>query len=72
MEDLQQALKADDDNPKAAEEMADIVIFLFRLADRMDINLMRAVDQKMITNRNSEWRTDGSGFGWRVRDEGSE
>lgn len=68
MSDLQRALEVNDDNPQASEEIADVVIFLFRLADRMGITLMKAVDQKMIINRNSEWVLDGNGQGRRVRD----
>ena len=32
-------------------EMADVLVYLVRLADKLDVDLMAAVDEKMILNR---------------------
>jgi NTP pyrophosphatase (non-canonical NTP hydrolase) len=68
MAELLRALSTNDKNPKAHEEMADVLIVLFRLAARMGIDLLDAVDKKMEINRSREWKLDGSGHGYHVRD----
>ena len=35
---------------EVAHEMADIQIYLIRMADKLDINLLAAVDQKLVVN----------------------
>lgn len=35
---------------KVAEEMADVLLHLIRLADKLDVDLLGAADQKMKTN----------------------
>lgn len=67
MAELLRALTADDSNPQAANEMADVLIPLFRLADRMGFDLLGEVDKKMAVNRAREWHLDGSGHGYHVR-----
>ena len=32
-------------------EMADVLVYLVRLADKLDVDLMRAVEEKMVLNR---------------------
>lgn len=68
MAELLRALTVDDDSPKAGEEMADIVIVLCRLADRMGIDLFDEMDKKMQINRTRIWAKDGSGHGYHLRD----
>lgn len=53
-------------NEKAIDECADIVIILFRLADRMGFDLLAEVDRKMLINRGRTWKRDGSGHGYHV------
>ena len=35
---------------KVAEEMADVLLYLIRLADKLDVDLLGAADQKMKVN----------------------
>ncbi len=67
MAELLRALTVDDDHPKAKEEIADIVIVLYRLADRMGVNLHDEIDRKMSINRAREWSRDNTGHGYHVR-----
>lgn len=64
--ELLSELSIDDFNPKAASEMADIVIILYRLATRMGVDLLDEVDAKMVINRAREWQLDGTGHGYHV------
>jgi len=68
MAELLRALTVDDNNPKAAEEIADIFIVLYRLGERLGVNLHDEIDHKMKTNRLRKWHKDGSGHGYHVRD----
>lgn len=67
MAELLRALSVDDHHPKAAEEMADVVIVLYRLAWRLGVDLHFEIDRKMTLNRKREWKQDGSGHGYHVR-----
>lgn len=67
MSELLRDLTADDNNPHAIEEAADIVIVLMRLAGRMNRDLMAEVDRKMAVNRTRQWNVDASGHGYHVR-----
>ena len=67
MAELLRALTVDDANPKAPEEIADIVIVLYRLAWRLGVDLHHEIDVKMAINRKREWKLDGSGHGYHVR-----
>ncbi len=58
------------DNPppeKLVEEAADVVIILFRFAERLGEDLLQAIDGKMALNRSREWKRDGTGHGYHVR-----
>lgn len=67
MAELLRALTADDLHPKAAEEVADIFIVLYRLATRLGVDLHSEIDRKMAVNRGREWRLDATGHGYHVR-----
>lgn len=71
MAELLRALTVDDNHPKAAEEVADIVIILYRLATRLGIDLHAEIDRKMAINRAREWKLDNTGHGYHVRDKAS-
>ena len=64
MAELLRALTVNDNNPKAGEEMADIIIVMSRLAERMGFDLVAEVDKKMAINRERTWARDGSGHGY--------
>ena len=64
MAELLRALTTDDEAAGAAEECADVVIVLMRLADRMGFDLRGAIDAKMMVNRERKWARDGSGHGY--------
>ncbi len=49
---------------KAAEEIADVFIVLYRLASRLGVDVHAEIDKKMEINRGREWRLDGSGHGY--------
>jgi NTP pyrophosphatase (non-canonical NTP hydrolase) len=66
MAELLRALTADDNHPKAVEEVADVVIVLYRLADRMGFDLHAEIDRKMLTNRERAWERDGD-CGYHIR-----
>jgi hypothetical protein len=68
MAELIRALSVDDNHPKAAEEIADIVIVLYRVAERLGIDLLSEIDRKMAINRLRKWNLDGTGHGYHVRD----
>ena len=67
MAELLRALSVDDNNKMAPEEIADVVIVLYRLADRMGIDLHGTIDLKMRVNRQRKWKRDGSGHGYHKR-----
>jgi len=68
MAELLRALTADDNHPKAAEEVADIVIILYRVASRLGVDLLEEIDKKMTVNRKRKWNLDNTGHGYHVRD----
>lgn len=68
MAELLRALTADDNHPKAAEEVADIVIVLYRLATRLGVDLHDEIDRKMAINRDRIWNLDNTGHGYHVRE----
>lgn len=71
MAELLRALTNDDKNPKAPEEIADIVIVLYRLASQMGADLGNLIDHKMQINRMRRWKMTDDGHGYHVRDEHS-
>jgi NTP pyrophosphatase (non-canonical NTP hydrolase) len=70
MAELLRALSADDNHPKAAEEIADVVIILYRLARNLGTDLQDEIDRKMAINRKRTWKRDETGHGYHVRDKG--
>lgn len=70
MAELLRALTTDDGAAgSAADEAADVLIVLYRLADRMGFDLADEVDRKMAINRGRTWGRDGSGHGYHIRTE---
>lgn len=69
MAELLRALTADDEHPKAAEEVADVVIILARLATRLGVDLQQEIERKMEVNRERVWTKDGTGHGYHTRKE---
>src|SRR5215207_7698528 len=66
MSELMMALAVDDQHPKAVEEAADIVIILYRLAERFGADLHKAVEAKMAVNRRRTWNA-ANGHGYHVK-----
>jgi hypothetical protein len=54
----------DDSHPHAAEEIADIVIVLARLATRLGADVITEVNRKMAINRQREWKITDDGHGY--------
>jgi NTP pyrophosphatase (non-canonical NTP hydrolase) len=69
MAELLGALTSDDNHPGAVEEVADIVIVLYRLVRNRGGDLQAAIDAKMAINRARTWRLDGTGHGFHVKRE---
>lgn len=68
MAELLRKLTANDTESSAGEEIADVVIVLYRLATRMGVDLSEAINVKMAINRNRKWNLDNTGHGYHVRD----
>lgn len=68
MAELLRALTADDNNPRAPEEIVDVMIVLFRLATRMGFDIWNGVDHKMAINRARKWNVTTDGHGYHVRE----
>lgn len=71
MAELIRALTADNNHPKAKEEIADIFIVLYRLGTCLGVDVHEEVNRKMQVNRNRTWKSDGTGHGYHVRDKAS-
>lgn len=69
MAELLKDVTSDDAHPNLANEMADIVIILYRVATRLGVNLLEEVDKKMAVNRARAWDLDGTGCGYHVKQE---
>jgi NTP pyrophosphatase (non-canonical NTP hydrolase) len=67
MAELLRELAMDDTSPKAAAEIADVFIVLYRLADRMGVDVQAEIDRKMAINRDRQWVRDGSGHAYHVK-----
>jgi NTP pyrophosphatase (non-canonical NTP hydrolase) len=67
MAELLEHVTADDAHPEAAEEVADIVIVLYRVATRLGVDLHERIDAKMARNRVRKWKLDGTGHGYHVK-----
>lgn len=62
MSELLFELAKNDSSPKAAAEIADVIICLYRLADRLGCDVHEEVDKKMAINRQRQWNVaDGHG-----------
>lgn len=68
MAELLRVLSVDDHHAKAAEEIADVVIVLSRLASSLSVDIQEEIDKKMAINRQREWKLDKTGHGYHVRD----
>ena len=67
MAELLDALTADDNNPAAGAEIADIIIVLARLATEMGFDIPSEINKKMRINRMRIWKSvDGVGHHVRV------
>lgn len=67
MAEMLKEVSIDDAHPKLAEEMADVVIVLYRVATRLGVDLHEEIDKKMAINRARMWKLDGSGCGYHVK-----
>jgi NTP pyrophosphatase (non-canonical NTP hydrolase) len=67
MAELLRALSADDNHPKAAAEIADVVIVLMRCARNLGTTVDAEVQRKMAINRGRIWNKDSTGHGYHVR-----
>jgi NTP pyrophosphatase (non-canonical NTP hydrolase) len=66
MAELIRALSSDDET-KAVEEVADVLIILYGVAERLGFDLHTEVDRKMVINRARRWTVDASGHGCHIR-----
>ncbi len=57
MSELLSKLCFDNHDPGAAEECADVAIVLFRLANRLGVDLLTEVERKFEINQNRDWTT---------------
>lgn len=69
MSELLMALSSDDYDPKAGEEIADVVMVLMRLSERMNIDMLAEIVSKLAINRKRKWRLTGDGHGYHVKDD---
>lgn len=68
MAEMLRDVTTQDDHPNLVEEMADVVIVLYRIAARLGVDLHEEIDKKMAVNRARRWSLDGSGCGYHVKD----
>lgn len=66
MAELLANLTTDDNHPKAADEIADIFIVLYRVATKLGVDVETEIARKMAVNRARTWRLDGTGHGYHV------
>jgi NTP pyrophosphatase (non-canonical NTP hydrolase) len=68
MAELVREATCDGDLEKVAEEAADVLILLYRLASKIGVDLHEEVDRKMRKNKGRTWAADvGGGTGRHVR-----
>lgn len=67
MAELIQCLAVNDSDSDAIVEAADIVIILYRLAERFGADLHNEIDKKMAINRNRKWNV-ANGHGYHVKE----
>ena len=66
MDELVEAAQAGDIE-EAALEAADVLILLFRYAEKNGFDLLDAVDRKMAVNRSRQWLPAGDGTGKHIK-----
>ncbi|HLK86069.1 MAG TPA: MazG-like family protein [Candidatus Binataceae bacterium] len=66
MAELIVAAASDNDADLIGEEIADVFIVLFHLAEEVGIDALTYVDRKMDKNRRRKWRVDGNGTGHHI------
>lgn len=69
LNELINALRDDDANPKAVEEAADVIIVLMRLFQRRGVQFWDEVEKKMKVNRGRKWTRTGDGHGQHVKEQ---
>lgn len=67
MAELVTGLLADDRDPAAPVEAADVIIVLMRLFERFGTDWQTEVNKKMAINRARRWVLDGNGHGSHVK-----
>lgn len=58
----------DPNDPKIAEEVADIIIVLARVGCYLGFDIAEEVDKKMRINRARNWEKDGSGCAYHIKE----
>lgn len=53
--------------PSSAEELADVVMLIFELAEMYGIDMRRAIKTKLEVCKKAEWRDDGNGVYHRIK-----
>lgn len=66
MAELLTKLTTNEHHPVAAEEVADVVICMVRIADNQGFDILAEIEKKMAINRAREWVLDGNGCGQHV------
>lgn len=66
MAELIMKLAINDSDSEAIEEVADVVIVLYRLVHRFDASLSEQIDRKMMINRDRRWNV-ANGHGYHVK-----
>lgn len=68
MSELLKELSIHDSSEKSFEEAADVVIVLYRLFERNGRSLQDEINHKMAINRARDWKLDGTGHGYHIKD----
>lgn len=66
LDELEEAARAGHPAAHVAEEAADVLILLYRIAERSGEDLLAALDRKMSVNRQRRWARSGDGTGRHV------
>lgn len=64
MAEVLACLSRDDNDTHAVEEVADVIITLCRMFERLGIDINAEINRKMTVNRSREWDLDGHGHGY--------
>lgn len=68
MFELFEMLSANDSDPKAVEEIADVTIVMSRIVAAHGKDLQEEIDRKMAINRARKWQLTGDGHGQHVEE----